>query len=497
MKKWLFLAFCGLLSACSQSGIEELNTPTGGDAPIFYASVEGADTDSRTYLDEMGRMRWTHDDRITIFRKVNYNREYAFTGATGALSGGFKQISVDDEFIASEKITANYALYPHSTLTMLDPSGFFECTLPATQSYAEGSFGLNANTMVAVTENLEDNYLQFRNVCGYLKLNLYGDDVTVAQITLQGNNNEPLAGAAIITPTYGGEPTLTWAASGTTQVLTLDCGSGVKIGQTEEEATAFYLVVPPTTFEKGFAVTITDAEGKVCTKSTSNEQTFTRNVTKNMPAFAVKCEVPSNQIWYTSTDGNIVTPNKTDGFGVAIKSNTYTDGKGVITFEGDVTTIGYAAFRDCTSLASITIPEGVTKIERDAFKSCTSLASITIPEGVTTIERDAFARCTSLASITIPEGVTKIGDNPFRDCISLASITLPEGLTTIGRYAFQGCTSLASITLPESLTTIGGGAFLGCTSLATITLPEGVTEIGGYAFYGCTSLASITLPEGV
>ena len=526
MKKWWLLAVCGLLAACSQSSIEELNASINGDAPMFYASVEDADAESRTYLDETGKMRWTNDDRITIFFGDNYNREYAFTGKTGALSGGFKQISVDDEFMAGTKMTANYALYPHSSETMLDPSGYFECELPAVQNYAEGSFGLNANTMVSVTQSVDDRFLQFKNVSSYLKLNLYGDDVTVKQITLQGNNNEPLAGAAIITPTYGGEPTLTWAASGTTQVLTLDCGSGVKIGQTEEDATAFYLVVPPTTFEKGFAVTITDTEGKVCTKSTSNEQTFTRNVTKNMPAFAVKCEVPSNQIWYTSTDGNIVTPNKTDGFGVAIKSNTYTDGKGVITFEGDVTTIGKQAFYNCTSLASITLPESLTTIEQSAFVNCTSLASITLPEGVMTIGSYAFQACTSLASITLPEGVTTIGESAFYYCTSLASITIPESVTELGAGAFAGCSNLqhfegkyasdngrclikenvliafapaglTTYTVPEGVTTIGYRAFSGCESLASITLPEGVTTIGEWAFYGCTDLASITLPESV
>ena len=524
MKKWLLLAVIGLLAACSKSAVEELTTPTGSDAPIFYASVEGADADSRTYLDSQGYMRWTNDDRITIFFGDNYNREFAFTGKTGATSGGFTQKSVDDPFFTAVQLPANYALYPHAAATVLEPAGFFECTLPATQSYGEGSFGLNANTMAAVTESVDDRFLKFKNVCGYLKLNLYGANVTVAQITLQGNNDEPLAGAAVVTPTYGGEPTLTWATSGTTKTLTLDCGSGVKIGQTEEEATAFYLVVPPTTFEKGFTVTITDTEGKVCTKSTSNEQTFTRNVTKNMPAFEAKCKapnsVPRNQIWYTSTDGNIVTPKKTDGFGVAIKSNTYTDGKGVITFEGDVTTIGANAFRNCTSLASITIPEGVTTIGQSAFYDCTSLASITLPEGLTTIGRYAFMSCTSLMNITLPEGVTTIGDHAFRDCtslasitlpesvttivdgafsgcISLASITIPEGVTTIGDYAFSACTSLASITLPEELTTIGNHAFNECTSLASITIPEGVTTIGERAFDGCTSLASITIPEGV
>lgn len=109
--------------------------------------------------------------------------------------------------------------------------------------------------------------------------------------------------------------------------------------------------------------------------------------------------VPSNEIWYTSTDGNIVTPSYTNVFGVAIKSNTYTDGKGVITLEGDVTTIGYYAFSGRTNLASIALPDGVITIEGQTFRDCTSLASITIPKGVTTIGGIVCYNCPSLKSV--------------------------------------------------------------------------------------------------
>ena len=54
--------------------------------------------------------------------------------------------------------------------------------------------------------------------------------------------------------------------------------------------------------------------------------------------------IPSNEIWYTSSDGNVIEPNKTDVFGTNITSNTYENGVGVITFDGDVTTIGGSAF---------------------------------------------------------------------------------------------------------------------------------------------------------
>ncbi len=151
--------------------------------------------------------------------------------------------------------------------------------------------------------------------------------------------------------------------------------------------------------------------------------------------------------------------------------------------------VGYFAFAYCTSLTSITIPEGLQKIGDWAFTDCTSLTSITLPEGVTTIGRGAFADCTSLTTITLPEGLQTIGYCAFEYCTSLTSITLPEGLQTIESYAFYDCSSLTSITLPDGLQTIGDNAFMYCTSLTTITIPESVTEIGEYnPFASCSKL---------
>ena len=159
-----------------------------------------------------------------------------------------------------------------------------------------------------------------------------------------------------------------------------------------------------------------------------------------------------------------------------------------------ITSIRNYAFRSCTSLTSITIPEGVTSIGASAFSGCTLLTSITIPEGVTSIGNYAFSGCTSLTSITIPEGVTSVGANAFLDCTLLTSITIPEGVTSIGNYAFSGCRSLTSITIPEGVTSIGEYVFWGCTSLTSITIPEGVTSIGANAFLDCP-IPNLTLPS--
>lgn len=86
---------------------------------------------------------------------------------------------------------------------------------------------------------------------------------------------------------------------------------------------------------------------------------------------------PANyKIIYTSTDGNVVTPYKTEGFGANIVSNTYKNGQGVITFDGEVSAIAYEAFKFCSTIQTVIIPNSVRKIDGDAFYKCTNLANV-------------------------------------------------------------------------------------------------------------------------
>ena len=83
----------------------------------------------------------------------------------------------------------------------------------------------------------------------------------------------------------------------------------------------------------------------------------------------------------------------------------------------DVTSIGKEAFKGCSDLTSITLPNGVLNIKSNAFNGCSSLTSITLPKRLTHIWDFAFSGCTGLTSIEIPNSVTNIAFAAFRDCI--------------------------------------------------------------------------------
>ena len=294
MKQLISIAFLLALfvSGCSQE--EMVKNGQALKLPKVTAAFD--QNGSRTYIENGNLLRWNENDQISFFYQYTFNSQYQFDGETGDNAGTFSPINqmvgtgtpLDDH---------NYAVYPYASGIKITENGVITTTLPSEQSYAENSFGLGDNTMVAVTEDKNDTFLNFKNVGGYLMLRLYGEDVTVKTITLTGNNNEKLAGKASITSTYGGEPSVSMAAEAT-GTITLDCGEGVELGTSAETATPFWFVVPPTAFENGFTITIEDVNGGEFTKTTSKSIEIERNAIQPMAAFEVEPQVQVNETPY-------------------------------------------------------------------------------------------------------------------------------------------------------------------------------------------------------
>lgn len=165
-----------------------------------------------------------------------------------------------------------------------------------------------------------------------------------------------------------------------------------------------------------------------------------------------------------------------------------------LSFPDELTEIG--SQEGCTGLTSLTIPAGVT-INDFKCTNCTALTNINLKGSVgTEIPANAFSGCTALKSINLFESITTIGDNAFKDCTSLTQLTMPASLASIGKYAFQN-TGLTGVALQRNLTIIGKYAFDGCAELASITFSPNVTEIKEYTFNNCSKLKDITLPNGL
>ena len=273
MKKGVILpSLIGLLAmSCS---VQELDTPSAAPSEddVFYASLESASgPDTKVYIDEDIKILWDEGDRISIFNKTTLNQQFKFAGETGDNSGFFSRVSAPSG--TGSPLGYVCAVYPYQSSTSMSSSGVLSLTLPAVQSYREDTFGLGANTMVSATET---NTLNFKNVGGYLALKFYGDDVTIASIKLEGNNGERLSGKATVRPSVGADPNITMSSTAGTSI-TLNCENPVDVGTTKEDATIFWMVVPPTNFTKGFKLTVTDPDGNVYVKETSANLSIARN----------------------------------------------------------------------------------------------------------------------------------------------------------------------------------------------------------------------------
>ncbi len=266
MKRFL-LAMAALLTIAGCAQQEELVSADLGatNAPEFGVGIET----SRVAVAEDGEnyvMSWAADDRVSVFFNAGGNSEYKFTGETGATSGVIKAVNAPQ----GELLPNYYAIYPYAEGNTL-AGDVLSFTLPAEQQYIPNTFAPGVNTMVATTTDEIKSNFSFSNVCGYLRLKVYGD-ATIKSIKVEGNNGEIIAGAA----TYDmANDKLTVTGDGKT--ITLVAEDGIKVGATAEEATSFWFVIPASTFEKGFRTTITDVKGYTSFKNLIDEYEVIRN----------------------------------------------------------------------------------------------------------------------------------------------------------------------------------------------------------------------------
>ncbi|MBQ2958340.1 MAG: leucine-rich repeat domain-containing protein [Alistipes sp.] len=210
----------------------------------------------------------------------------------------------------------------------------------------------------------------------------------------------------------------------------------------------------------------------------------------------------NNEIWYTTTDGNIVNTSSSK-FNVNIESNIYKDGKGIITFDGDVKQIGYLAFFWTKNLCTIHLPDSIESIEAAAFYGCPNLSAFygilatednrcLIINTSTGNELVAFAP-NGIIEYSFPDVVT-IADSILQECTTIEKIILPNGLKSIGESAFNGCTNLRNINMPDSVSSIGSWAFSG-SAIESMNIPNNVEIIGDHTFRYCSNLSYIHLPN--
>ena len=187
---------------------------------------------------------------------------------------------------------------------------------------------------------------------------------------------------------------------------------------------------------------------------------------------------------------------------VIIPGEVWCDGEKFV-----VRKINHDAFKNCSNLTSVTIPDSVTWLGLDVFCGCSALTAINVAEGNPAYSSEDGVLFFKLSQkertlrefpkgkagkYNIPDNVVNIAGYAFEECRRLNEVVIPYGVTNIRNCTFKNCDSLTCVQISNSVKIIEEKAFQGCSSLKEITIPKSVKVIRSKAFAECGALKSIT-----
>ena len=155
-------------------------------------------------------------------------------------------------------------------------------------------------------------------------------------------------------------------------------------------------------------------------------------------------------------------------------------------FSDDSGSISLVPQRNSNSIpGDIKIRKGCKRITKRRFENHDQAKYVVFPDSVQRIYDYAFKGCSRLRTIFLPEGLLSIGVGCFQDCTNLTLLHIPDSVRDIKEEAFKRCISLCSVLLPSQLERIPDRCFYGCSKLQLIVIPPRVKKIGVNAFYMC------------
>ena len=520
---WVALALLLALSSC-QNLETDVQTPETTSPQkelrevIITASISDASDQTRTsYNETEGKNYWSPGDKIKVFSageaaqftSLNTVPEtiVKFKGNISTITGSSNDDDDSKDYV--------WGLYPYSTgATYAEPDGIsrtarITTTYPDVQVGVAGTFGDNLAVMIGRSESLS---IPFRGAYSGAFFQVSRDDIV--SMTLRGLNGEVLAGKATI-GLDGNLLPVVYDVTDEKTAVTVTAPNG-----TFETGKNYYIItLPDVALPNGYSVTLRRSDGYEGTYELRANRPLNRikfrnlsepvdvrienaqNISSGVSTGWVQSTTQGiNEIWYTSSDGDVVEYTLAAGSDNEIESNVSPNangGIGIVRFLSTLTEIDEGAFMNKTTLTSVSLPETVEYIGAEAFQECSNLASVNLGSNVNRIEEAAFWDC-AFSSISLPEGLEWIGADAFAGCANLTEITIPNSVTYIGydRYGrfsstpFINCFSLESFygkyASDDNKCLINDGSLIsfatGGMSGETYTIPEGVTRIMNWAF---------------
>lgn len=246
----IFLLLSAALAGCQRVDDAVMET---SDVDVFTAHLESFDVDTKTELNGSYAV-WTSGDEIAIFQGNSIADRYLLHSLQ---SSAFR---LAERAEGGNELSTNVAFYPYGeSLECEDINGGYRIcnvSFPSMQDFKKGSFAEESFLMVAVTDKLKDRVLDFKNICGGIRLrfqSIAGDTVSVRSIAFKGNRGEKLSGNAdVIYPLENDVPSVEWAAEAQ-ESITMEVND---FHLTDSTIAEIILAVPPQVFPDGFTVEI-------------------------------------------------------------------------------------------------------------------------------------------------------------------------------------------------------------------------------------------------
>lgn len=175
-----------------------------------------------------------------------------------------------------------------------------------------------------------------------------------------------------------------------------------------------------------------------------------------------KSRVISTQTNVDNTGGTYTPGTTKEAIGMTLKQCAAVTSISTVFQSQNITT--FNEFQYFTSVSSLTT---------SAFKSC-KMTAITLPSSMRTIGKQAFRLCTNLTRMIVPEGVTSTGEQWVWGCKNINLIDLPSTMRTLTGYGIQPYDSkqvnFSVICRAVTPPTLGSSSYLG--KLVKVYVPD-------------------------
>ena len=252
MKKFYLYTILLLAAAACTQAIEPEDKPSDGGL-VSITLKAGNEQLAKAEL-VFPEVHWVSSDHVAVFDGYE-KRDFSVSSCSGSnaeLSG-----SISD---ASQKLLA---AFPYAAAAG-EQDGKLSVTVPGSQQL-KGSSSADPSALVAVASAARGEVLQFKNVCGLMKVTVDRDGIT--EIVLVSGNGEAIAGTAVVDPSTG---VVSEVSSPLTRISFKPEGSTFAQGD-------YYVCILPGTIGAGFKISAVTSDGANGMRETTSGNSIKRN----------------------------------------------------------------------------------------------------------------------------------------------------------------------------------------------------------------------------